>query len=106
MLGMARGSLSLHEDTHGIKDSVRKPIIRDPNICAHSQLRSLCRNAFREGGISEDDPVYTTKHEAVLKRLIPSSRLPQGQGTTNYSPMMSQVLPADWKEHQKAVAAV
>ena len=66
---------------------------------------AIRRRAFIEGGVSIDDSIYTTQHDSILKKLAPSSRAPQGKGTTDYSPMMAQVLSPEWREPQKPASA-
>jgi len=50
------------------------------------------KQALKAGGLSEDDNVYTAQHVGILRTLIPTYKMPQGKGSTNFSPMMSSVV--------------
>lgn len=61
-----------------------------------------CRMALRAGGLSEDDQTYTTKHEAVLRKLMPSYQMPQGKEVAGFMPMSSSSLPESYDEPKAA----
>ena len=47
---------------------------------------------FQAEGISEEDEVYGHKHIAIMQKLLPRSKLPQGKGPAingDFSPLTS-----------------
>ena len=47
---------------------------------------------FKAEGISEEDEVYGHKHIAIMQRLLPTAKLPQGKGPAingDFAPLTS-----------------
>lgn len=60
------------------------------------------KRALKAGGLSEED-VYTAKHVNILQKVVPPSKMPQGKVSTNFSPMMSEIIP-DWGQRPERSA--
>jgi len=62
------------------------------------------KKALQAGGLSQEDDVYTAQHVGILRKLVPQYKMPQGKGSTNFSPMMSTVV-KDWGQKPNGSAA-